>query len=215
MNVHRAWLACEATVLLVGLPTALYLWRRQVAMSIIPLLMVVAGLCILTLLLDRSFDRRRLWLGGDLRRDLRTIALAFAPLAAILGLALWLVEPERLFAIVRERPTLWVMIMFLYPLFSAYPQEVIFRAFLFHRYQPLLGDRWAMIAFSGLVFGLSHLVLANWVAVVLSTLGGMLFAWTYARSRSTMTSAFEHGLWGDFIFTIGLGWYFYGGIVMQ
>jgi membrane protease YdiL (CAAX protease family) len=70
-----------------------------------------------------------------------------------------------------------------------------------------------MVIFSGVAFGLAHAVLANWIAIVLSTLGGLIFAATYARTRSTLMAALEHGLWGDFVFTIGLGWYFYGGSV--
>ena len=215
MRGRRAWLALEVVLLLTAAPAALYAWRREVAMAIIPLLLVVGPACLLWLLLDRSFDRRRLWLGGNVRRDLRTIGLAFVPLAGMVGVAFWLVEPGRLFALVREDVRLWAMIMVLYPLFSAYPQEVIFRTFLFHRYRALLGEGWGMIVVSGVVFGLAHVVLANWVAVGLSTCGGLLFAWTYARSRSTLMAAIEHGLWGDFVFTIGLGWWFYGGYVMQ
>ena len=140
---------------------------------------------------------------------------AFLPLAALIGVMFWLVEPERLFELPREKPRLWITIMVLYPLVSAYPQELLFRTFLFQRYRPILGEGWAMILFSGLTFGLAHVVLANWVAVLLSTCGGLLFAWTYARSKSTLMAALEHGLWGDFVFAIGLGWWFYGGYVMN
>ena len=40
-----------------------------------------------------------------------------------------------------------------------------------------------------------------------------LFARTYAGSRSFLQAVVEHSLWGNFIFTIGLGWYFYGGAI--
>ena len=197
-----------------ALPAALYIWRHELAMAIIPVLLVTASLLLILLLVDRRFEKRRLWLGDNLRKDLRTIAVAFIPLAALMALGVWLVEPDRLLELPRERPALWLTILVAYPLASAYPQELIFRTFLFHRYAPLLGEKWAMILFSAVAFGLAHAVLANWIAIVLSTLGGLIFAATYARTRSTLMAAIEHGLWGDFVFTVGLGWYFYAGSVL-
>ena len=66
---------------------------------------------------------------------------------------------------------------------------------------------------SGFCFGLAHLFFANWIAPVLTALGGVIFARTYSRSGSTMLVSVEHSLWGNFIFTIGLGWYFYAGAI--
>ena len=43
----------------------------------------------------------------------------------------------------------------------------------------------------------------------LATIGGLLFAATYERRRSTLLVSIEHGLYGDFIFTVGLGGLFY------
>jgi len=62
-------------------------------------------------------------------------------------------------------------------------------------------------------FALAHLFFSNWIAALLSLGGGLLFARTYAHSRSTLLTTVEHGLWGDALFTIGLGWYFYGGSI--
>jgi membrane protease YdiL (CAAX protease family) len=103
--------------------------------------------------------------------------------------------------------------MILYPLLSVYPQELIFRPFLFHRYRDLFPEQWMMVLVSGLTFGLAHIFFENWIAPILSVIGGLLFARTYQKSNSTLQAALEHGLWGDLIFTIGLGWYFYGGSI--
>jgi hypothetical protein len=45
----------------------------------------------------------------------------------------------------------------------------------------------------------------------MSFVGGLLFAYTFTRARSLPLVALEHGLWGDWLFTLGLGSYFYGG----
>ena len=49
----------------------------------------------------------------------------------------------------------------------------------------------------------------NRAAIALATIGGLMFAATYERRRSTLLVSIEHGLYGDFIFTVGLGGLFY------
>ena len=61
-----------------------------------------------------------------------------------------------------------------------------------------------MIA-SGLLFGWAHIVVHDGAAIALATVGGLMFAATYERRRSTLLVSIEHGLYGDFIFTVGLG----------
>lgn len=79
---------------------------------------------------------------------------------------------------------LWLTILLLYPLISALPQELIFRVFIFHRYRALFPGTRTLPLVSAGVFALAHLVLGNWVAVLLSLAGGLLFAYTYARTGS-------------------------------
>jgi|GEM_PF-5893722 len=51
------------------------------------------------------------------------------------------------------------------------------------------------------------------VPVLPTTLDGLLFARTYQRSESTLQASLEHALRGDFLFILGLGWCFYGGLI--
>ena len=51
------------------------------------------------------------------------------------------------------------------------------------------------------------------IAVLLGTLGGILFAYTYCKSGSLILAAVEHAIWGCALFTFGLGSYFYGSTV--
>jgi len=44
-------------------------------------------------------------------------------------------------------------------------------------------------------------------------MGGVLIAKTYQDTESLIISSIEHALYGTFIFTIGLGKYFYYGVV--
>jgi uncharacterized protein len=103
--------------------------------------------------------------------------------------------------------------MLLYPPLSVYPQGIIYRAFLMHHYQPLFpspdGSSWAIILASAVAFAIMHLVFRNPLAVVLTFVGGLLFAYRYRQTGSLFLSSFEHTLYGCFIFTIGRGSYFY------
>jgi hypothetical protein len=205
----RLW--AELVVLYAVLPLAACTVRRTFGRWVLPILLVSAGVLLLVLLRDPAFDRTRLWNAHgwrlSLMRSLKRLAVGGGALL-VLVLAF---QPERLFAFARERPGLFAFVLVAYPVLSVYPQELVFRTFPFHRYRNLVTGERSMIAISGLSFGLAHAFLWNWIALVLSTLGGLLFASTYARSRSTLQVSIEHSLWGDFLFTLGLGIYFYGG----
>lgn len=180
---------------------------------IIPSILMFFSLCMTLLMRDRSFDRHELWNGRRAKKELpRIIVLWAAAALCVAGLVLAL-RPNVFLSLPRERPGLWVIIMLAYPLVSVYPQEVIFRAFVFHRYRSLFGRRGnlGLIVVSAVAFGYAHIVLANWLAVGATLVGGVLFAWTYSRTRSVAAAATEHALYGCLMFTIGLGRFFYGG----
>jgi membrane protease YdiL (CAAX protease family) len=211
---RRSYLTTEFVLLFFILPGALALARYvhgRLPFVILPMLWIASVLCLLVMHFQGGvrwsffFRLRSHW-----RELIRVIAQWAVLAAAIAALTAWL-EPDRLFGFARERPRIWLMVMCLYPIFSAFPQTIIWRAFLFHRYQDLFPDRWAIIAASAVTFSFSHLLFQNWWAIIFTLIGGVLFAWTYVRTRSVLLSAIEHALYGDFIFAIGLGWYFYHG----
>ncbi len=180
--------------------------------SVIPQLLLIAALLLAIFWRDPSFDRRQLHsVPANLAVVLRRIAVVLL-LGGAAVLAMTIASSQvRVFAFTFKRPFLWLAIVLLYALTSAPAQELIFRVFIFHRYQALFTGAWAMILASTCSFALAHLQLGNVVAPTLSVFGGMRFAYTYANTRSLPVVSLEHGLWGDWIFTIGLGAYFYGG----
>lgn len=203
----------EFVLLFVVVPTGLYFARHEFGALLIPTLVVVGSACLWMLWRDPSFDRRRL---GWRRASPRAVrgALALLAIGVPLFVAAQLVfEPGRWLQFPTQNPWLWLAIMVFYPLLSVWPQELVYRAFLFHRYKRLFPSQTLRCAVSALAFGGAHAFFANWVAIGLTTAGGWLFARTYAKSGSVIAASLEHALWGNALFTIGWGWYFYAGSI--
>lgn len=160
---------------------------------------------------DPEFDRRRLWNIDAVHAEWKFVLARTVMLCGLIGLGVWLYLPDRLFIFVRRTPLVWLALMVLYPFLSVYPQEVFFRAFFFHRYRRLMGQGTGAIVAGAVLFGFVHIVFGNWISVLLSSAGGLLFARTYLTSGSLALASIEHALYGNFIFTIGLGEFFFHG----
>jgi hypothetical protein len=201
----RRWRIVEMAVLFTAGPGLLALAPRRV----VTLGILLGGLlCAIVLGRDPTFPRGGLWGAAGVRSGLRRVLLrALAVSAGLLALTaiFW---PDSLFLFPRTRPFVWALVMVLYPL-SAYAQELLFRTFFFHRYGGLFASTRARVLASGLLFGWAHIVVNNWAAVGLSAVAGVLFASTYERSRSTLLVSIEHAIYGDVVFTVGLGPLFY------
>ncbi len=183
---------------------------RQV---IFPAIWGLGLLTLFALLLDPRFERRQLWNFAGVRPALPGMLARFALAALALTLLLAWTRPDLMLRLPRERPGIWLMVMLGYPVVSVYAQEIAFRTFFFHRYATLIARPIPLIAINALAFGWAHVIMLNFYAVVFSIVGGALFARTYLSSRSTAAVCLEHALYGCFIFTIGWGWFFFGGAV--
>ena len=190
-------------------PAALAAQARELSL---PFLFVTAWVCLAVLWRDPTFQRDQLWRRERLWTWLRgPLALALAA-CSLLAVGLYLLEPAHLFDLPRGTPWRWLLVMVLYPVLSVVPQELVFRTFFFHRYGRLLGGPWIATAASALAFSWAHVVLLNGLAVVLTLLGGWLFARTYLRTHSLVATAVEHAVYGCLLFTVGLGHWFVTGV---
>jgi membrane protease YdiL (CAAX protease family) len=120
-----------------------------------------------------------------------------------------LTTPEQLFIMPRQEPLRWLAVMGFYPVFSGITQELLFRGFFMERYKHLFASPYMLIFVNGVLFGLAHLMFGHWLTVFLSTLGGFIYAGLYYRYKSILIASIVHGLIGNWIFTVGLGQYFY------
>jgi membrane protease YdiL (CAAX protease family) len=133
---------------------------------------------------------------------------------AVSLVVVWLTAPEAAFWLVREQPLLLAMIVLLYPLLSALPQELIFRPLFFRRYAALLPAGGVLLANAAL-FSLAHLMYWSAVVTAMTFAGGLVFAWAYRNRRSFPLAVVLHSVSGWVIFTVGLGIFFYSGNVTR
>lgn len=120
-------------------------------------------------------------------------------------LYMWFTAREDLFHVLFQKPKLWMVILFLYATFSVYPQELIYRTLYFQRYASLFRSRSLFIFVNAIVFSLAHIFYRNPLVLLMTFLGGILFALTYDKTKSTLLVSIEHTIYGCWLFTVGMG----------
>jgi len=209
--MSRSPVVLEFLIIFIALPLAYRL--SPVRVPALPVLWAVSGYALWQLVRDPRFDRSLLWNAAPLPHYLGSILVIFAVVAAGLWLGVHLFAPALEWSFVRQNPTFWAIVMLAYPVLSVYPQGILYRAIFFERYAVLFPGKWAMIVASAAAFAFLHIIFRNTLAVALTFAGGLLFAFRYAETNSLFTSSAEHALFGCWLFTIGLGQYFYHGTI--
>jgi len=126
-------------------------------------------------------------------------------ISIITTIYMWLMDKEHLFSVLLFKSKLWLIILFIYSFFSVYPQELIYRTFFFQRYKTLFSNQKLFIFVNAVVFSLAHLFFKNTLVIVLTFLGGILFAITFNKTKSTLLVSIEHAIYGCWLFTVGMG----------
>jgi uncharacterized protein len=213
MIFARAIRILEFKVLFLVLPLMLW-WRREfAARNLWPVIVGTTLLCVLLAFRHPGFA----WRGGALTRPIliRILVRTLVAGLVLVGFTRW-AFPSLFLRFPREQPGVWLMVMLLYPVLSALPQEFMFRTFLFQRYRVLFSSERSLALASVVVFAWAHVFFGNPVAPALTLVGGWLFTNTYRRSEGSLLAAtLEHALLGNLVFTAGLGWFFYRGSMAQ
>ncbi len=144
-------------------------------------------------------------------QNIKPILIRFFISSALLIPLVYILIPERAFGLLSQRPDIWWKVMLLYPLLSAAPQEFIFCTYFFARFKYLFTNKKHLLTAATIIFACTHMLYLNWVAPILSLFAGYFFAQTYTKTRSLALVSLEHALYGNMIFTIGLGYFFFGG----
>jgi membrane protease YdiL (CAAX protease family) len=209
--MHKTALILEFVLLFIALPLAYRFSPLRI--PVLPLFWAATAFALWQLLRDPQFDRAKLWGARTLAGNWPVIFALFAVVALVLWLAVHRFAPALEWSFVRRHPAFWAVVMVAYPVLSVYPQGLLYRAFFFERYQTLFPGKWEMIVASAVAFAFMHIIFRNSLAVALTFAGGLLFAVRYAETGSLATSSFEHALYGCWLFTVGLGQYFYHGTI--
>ncbi len=210
---YRRWLLIfEFALLCIVLPGVIIVFRLAPYMFTF-----LWGAALYSFIVLRCFEKvslRDLWRWEALTwAHLRPILARFSLCTVgMIGFCLWY-DPDRFLFLPQTNPTFVLILCCLYPVISALPQELIFCSFFFKRYGVMFGTTMRVMIASAVVFSFAHVLYINWVAPMLSLIAGLIFADTYRRYHSLALVTIEHGLYGNVLFIIGLGWYFYGGAV--
>lgn len=182
-------------------------------------LWVVGLLSGIWLFFDKTFDRRKLWNAKAVMPAMswmvgRWVVFCIV-LTAMFGLfagsalpGLSLAVPTGLFSIFHREELPWflpLLITAFYPWISVYPQNLFCRAFFCHRYRPILGAGWGLILVNAAAFAYIHIMFNNWIVLLLTFVGGIIFTRTYLKSRSLLLATIEHAMYGLFCFYLGIG----------
>lgn len=209
MTQRKLHLMLEFSLCFLAFPALLALFEMRSGMF--AWLWAAALICAAWLTRHTHWSLKENWNNAGVKPVMRRVMWRFLVIGIILLIFTKLYDPVKLFDFPLQSPLGWVAFMFVYPVLSVFPQEIIFRSFFHRRYRKLFAANHEMIIASAITFGWAHIVMNNWVAVVFSGIGGLMFADTYIRSKSLAAACFEHALYGCYVFTIGLGWYFYHG----
>ena len=144
----------------------------------------------------RNYDLQKFW---------KRVGVQFIVVALVTTGYVYYLAPESLFCVTRNDPRLFVVILGIYTFLSVWPQELIYRTYFFSRFESLFPKKGILIFVNAIVFSLAHIFFRNTLVTILTFIGGLLFAYTYFKTRSTLLVSIEHALYGNWLFTVGMG----------
>ena len=101
----------------------------------------------------------------------------------------------------------WVLAWPLGYIFTALPEELLFRGIIQNQLHDRIKNEWVALAIGAFIFGLAHLnngtsgyPVPNWMYVVMATLAGLAYGWTWRKTGKITASAVVHAtvnfVWG-------------------
>lgn len=218
ISPRRVRLWSELVVLFVGVPLLLYAyfddilaWGALGTFSLIAVLGVLGIVAAVLLAITPGFRFSTL-LEGPVFREWKLILFCTALAAVVCTVAVFVLVPGKFLSLPLSNTTLWALLLPIYSLFSALPQELIYRTLFFERYGALFPGTMSAVAANGAAFGFGHLLYMHPITIALTAVGGALIGWAYlTRGRSVLLTWVLHSAAGCLIFTSGLGVYFYAG----
>ena len=206
-NLNKILLVAEFLILFFGIPLLMFFDTGFTlpSMVLIPCLVFI----FLILRYKTGFRWKELLYFRIGRSRLVRDAVILMICGIFLGITVLIWIPDKLFNLPRGNPLIWLALSLFYPVFSAYPQEIIYRTYIFHRYKNIFPSKWPMIAASGITFGFVHILYYHPLSMILTLVGGLYLANVYYHTRSVLYTAILHGILGMLVYTVGLGEFFW------
>jgi membrane protease YdiL (CAAX protease family) len=202
MFKSQRYRALELFVLFVLFPVSLVLqWPMETKLTLGALAFLYVIL--ITVMVDNfSFSKisKSKW-----RPFIIGTAIKFSVIALLLSIYVFVTTPEKLYYVVIEKPKVWLFFLAVYTLVSVIPQELVYRTFFFKRYELLFKNKNLFILINAGLFSLGHLFFGNTLVMFITFIGGLLFAFTYSKTKSTLFVLIEHTLYGCWLYTVGMG----------
>lgn len=202
---NKLLLITEFILVFYFLPVSLYLKLFAIPNLAILLLLTIPALYFL--ISDNRFNNGQLITINCPYKFLFSLTIRFILSIALIISFLFIFLPD---IIVNSSDNKWQILYtsIFYLFFSVIPQEILYRAFLFHRYGAIFKGKHISVAINTFTFSFAHIVYGNWVAVFLTLIGGYFFCKTYQKARSLVITIIEHFLYGLMVFLLGLEKYF-------
>lgn len=127
--------------------------------------------------------------GGIVLTHFLILALIAVPLGVSIGFLTY--DPS--LARLRSLPVALIGIT----LFTAWPEEFLFRGVMQNLFSRTFRNQWAGLAVASVVFGLSHILHApfpNWKYVMLATIAGVFYGHAWMKSGSLLPGTLVHAL---------------------
>lgn len=205
--MHKIWLYIEFALLFIGVPLCIFFFSKIIHPS--TLVLPVLALIFIYLYRLKDFSFKELFSLWVTKKDWIAYSLTFLVCALVMIAIVYFFESGKLFDFPKGNFKLWLLFCVLYPVFSAFGQEVIYRLFLQKRYQAIFTTDLALIIASGVVFSFMHVVYFSPLSLVLTLLFGLYLMKVYVETKSVLLAAILHGIYGITAFTIGLGSHFW------
>ena len=200
------WLRVEFLVIFICLPLLGYVYPKYI--SPIPVLIAVLTYVFYLSLRHKKIRKKNIFTFHiHHHKLLRSIYNRILASLIIMMLAIMFYDHYLIFKMIFKDPLLWLVLLFVYPIFSVIPQEIIFRSFFFTRYKKIF-KRYPMVFMSAASFSFSHIIFENWIAITFTFIGGLYFAISYHQTKSLLIVVIEHSIYGLFLYTIGFGEFF-------
>lgn len=128
----------------------------------------------------------------------------------LIGIPIGLLTRFLIFGIAPFDTFTWILAWPLGYLFTALPEELLFRGVIQNQLQSRLKNKWLALLIASVIFGLAHLnngtvgyPVPNWMYVLMASLAGLAYGWTWHKTGKITAAAVVHAtvnfLWGIFL----------------